>query len=90
LNGGREDVGAYGMLYDLRGMKGAPTLADLRQFMSEAARTNRPRGPLAILATDPIIYARACTYAALTRATMTVEAFRDTASADQWLTAQQQ
>jgi hypothetical protein len=63
-----EDVGAYGMLYDLRGMTGVPSVADLRQFMSEAARTTRPRGPLAILATDPVIYGRACTYATLGRA----------------------
>jgi hypothetical protein len=38
------------MLYDLRGMTGEPSIADLRQFMSEAARTTRPRGPLAIVA----------------------------------------
>ncbi len=69
-----EDVGAYGMLYDLRGLTGEPSIADLRQFMSEAAQTTRPRGPLAIVASDPIIYMRACTYATLGRATLTVEA----------------
>ena len=43
--------------------------AALRQFLSEAAQTPRPRGPLAIVATDPVIYGRACTYAALRRST---------------------
>jgi hypothetical protein len=83
-----EAVGAYGMLYDLRGMTGEPSIADLRQFMSEAARTTRPRGPLAIVATDPIIYGRACTYATLGRATLTVEVFRNWDEAEHWLTAQ--
>jgi hypothetical protein len=83
-----EDVGAYDMLYDLRGMTGVPSVADLGQFMSEAARTTRPRGPLAILATDPVIYGRACTYATLGRATLTIEVFRDLDKAEQWLTAQ--
>jgi hypothetical protein len=56
--------------------------------MSEAAQTSRPRGPLAIMATDPVSYGRACTYATLGRATLTVEVFRDTDKTEQWLTAQ--
>ena len=60
----------------------------LRQFLSEAARTTEPRGPVALLATDPVIYGRACTYAALTRSTLTVEVFRDLDKAEEWLTAQ--
>ena len=83
-----EDVGAYGMLYDLRSMTGEPSIADLRQFMSEAERTTQPPGPVAILATDPAIYGRACTYAALVRATLTVGVFRNVDEAEQWLTAQ--
>jgi hypothetical protein len=57
------------------------------QFLSEAERTTQPRGPLAILATDAVIYGRACRYAALTRATLTVEVFRDLDKAEEWLTA---
>ena|ERR1700687_6091714 len=78
----------YGMLSDLRGMTGEPAIDDLRQFLSEAARTTEPRGPVALLATDPVIYGRACTYAALTRSTLTVEVFRDLDKAEEWLTAQ--
>jgi hypothetical protein len=86
----QRDDGAwtYAMLSDLRGMTGKPAIDDLRQFLSEAARTTEPRGPLALLATDPVIYGRACTYAALARATLTVEVFRNLDEAEQWLTAQ--
>jgi hypothetical protein len=83
----REGTSAYGALYDLRRMTGCPTFDDLRLFMSEAAQTNQARGPLAIVATDPDIYSRACTYATLGRGTVTVEVFRDRHEAEQWLTA---
>jgi hypothetical protein len=78
---------AYSMLYDLRGMTGEPTIADLRQFMSRAALINRPRGPVAILATDPVIYRRACTYTELGSATLTIGAFRNWDEAEAWPTA---
>jgi hypothetical protein len=82
-----EGTSAYGALYDLRRMTGRPTFDDLRLFMSEAAQTNQPRGPLAIVATDPDIYSRSCTYATLVRGTVAVEVFRDLHEAEQWLTA---
>jgi hypothetical protein len=83
-----EAIGDYGMLYDLRGMTGAPSITDLRQFMSEAAQTTRPRGPIAIVATEPVIYGRACMYATLGRATLTIQVFRYLERAEEWLTAQ--
>jgi hypothetical protein len=52
-----DNASAYGVLYDLRGMTGEPSIADLRQSMSQIGL----RGPIAILATDPAINARACT-----------------------------
>jgi hypothetical protein len=84
---GRDDAWTYGLFYDLRGMTGVPTIADLRQSLSQSAQVNRPRGPIAILATDPVIYGRACTLATLGRATLTVEVFRDPNEAEHWLTA---
>jgi hypothetical protein len=49
--------------------------------MSEAARITQT--------TDPAIYGRACTYAALGRSTtLTIGVFLDRAEAEQWLTAQ--
>lgn len=68
-------------------MTGPPDIADIRQSLSQAAQVNRPRGPIAILATDPAIYDRACTFATLGRATLTVEVFRDLDQAEHWLTA---
>jgi hypothetical protein len=81
----------YGLLYDTRVMTGHPTVDDLRQFMRQDAETEaeqRPRGPLAILATDTTIYAVACVYAALGGSKRKVQVFRDRAEADTWLAAQ--
>jgi len=87
-----EHTWTYGILYDLRGMTGEPAVADLQQLMSEAAELRQgegPRGPVALLATDQALYGRLCTYAALGRSTtLTVEVFRDSDEAEQWLTAQ--
>ena len=77
-----DNASAYGVLYDLRGMTGEPTVADLRQSMSQIGL----RGPIAILATDPAINARACTYAALGHSMLTFGVFREWDKAEQWLT----
>jgi hypothetical protein len=86
-----EHTWTYGILYDLRGMTGEPTVTDLRQIMSEAAARlpgEGARGPVALLATEPTLYGRLCVYAALGRSTtLTIEVFRDRAEAEQWLTA---
>ena len=85
------DTWRYGMLFDLRGMTGEPTIDELRQIMSQSA-ARQPgtgaRGPVAILATDPALYGRMCTYAALRRATLTIEIFRYLDMAEEWLTTQ--
>ena len=84
-----DNTGGYGILYDLRGMTGEPTIVDLEQFMSATAQTARPRGPIALVATEPALYARACTYADMGRSTaLAIEAFHDPDEAEQWLTAQ--
>src|ERR1700731_2219866 len=65
-----EHTWGYGIIYDLRGMTGTPTVRELRQLLSEAAARHpgdEPRGPVALLATDGALYARLCTYAALGR-----------------------
>ena len=76
---------AYRALYDLRGMTGHPTSADLRQSMSLAAQADQPRGRVAVVTADPVMYRRACTYAALGRSMMTMEVFRDVDEAERWL-----
>ena len=40
-----DNASACGVLYDLRGMTGDPTVADLRESMSQIAETHRLRGP---------------------------------------------
>jgi ribosomal protein S28E/S33 len=85
-----EQTWTYGILYDLQGMTGEPTIAELRELMSEAARRHlgqAPRGPVALLATDPTLFDRLCTYAEFGRtAALTIAVFRDRAEAEQWLT----
>jgi hypothetical protein len=78
---------AYGILYDLRGMTGQPTAADLRQSVSLAAQAGEPRGRVALVTGDPAMYRRACAYAALGRSIMTMEVFHDLDEADRWLDA---
>jgi hypothetical protein len=82
----------YGVLYDLRSLSGQPNIADLKSLMEidihPPAGESRQRGPVAVVAPNPIIYSMACTYAAMGRATMLIEVFRDWQEADQWLTAQ--
>ena len=79
------------MLYDLRSLKGQPNVADLKGYMERDARRpageTRPRGPVAILTSDQVIFGIACTYAALGRSSMMIEVFRDWADADHWLIA---
>jgi hypothetical protein len=82
---------AYRLLLDTSGMSGRPSFDDLREFMrleKETDSEERPRGPLAIFATDVTIYATACVYAALGGSKRRVEVFRSRDEANQWLSAQ--
>jgi hypothetical protein len=86
-----EDTWAYGTFFDLRHVTEHPTLADLRELMDEASSyrpAEAPRGPVAILATDPVMYGLACTYAALGRAKLAIRVFRFVDEANRWLVAQ--
>jgi hypothetical protein len=86
-----EDTWSYGMLYDLRRTTGRPSLADLRDILNQVAAiasTERPRGPVAVLTTDPDLYRAACAYAALGRSTLRIEAFRELEEATRWLAAE--
>src|SRR5437879_4661582 len=85
-----EHTWSYGLLCDLRGMTGTPTVGEPRQLMSEAAARQpgeEGRGPVALLVTDPYLYGRLCAYAVLGRSTTrSIEVFRDRSEAEQWLT----
>ena len=82
-----EGIGGYGILYDLRRAAGEATIDDVRQFLSATAPTPRPKwGPIALVATHPVLYARACTYAQIGRAArLTIGVFREMDEADLWL-----
>ena len=61
----------------------------MQQDAQVPAGENAPRGPIAIVAPDPIICASACIYAALGRSTsMTIEVFRDWTEAERWVATQ--
>jgi hypothetical protein len=84
---------SYGVLYDLRGLIGQPTVGDLKEFMKAESlpaageQPVQPRGPIAFLVTEPALYEKACTYRALGRGKLSIEVFRDRDEADEWLTA---
>jgi hypothetical protein len=87
----KDGTWTYGLLVDTRAMTGRPTAADLREFMKMESGTDsekRPRGPLAIVATDATIYSAACVYALMGRSKRKIEAFRDRNDADRWLSEQ--
>jgi len=80
------NVGNYSVLYDFIASTGAPTVSDLRRFMSvEMSASPGPRGPIAIVTLDSVLYSRVCTYAALGRPQLNIEVFRDRKEADSWL-----
>ena len=82
-----EDDWSYARLYDVRDLTGTPTVQELRMFMKLDAQ-HRPHGPEAILTNNSILYALACTYAALGQSALRIEVFRDTDEAAGWLMAQ--
>jgi hypothetical protein len=77
----------YGLLYDLRHTTGEPTIETLRAFASTIeSRPGEPRrGPVAVLTANPVMYSRACTYAALAKGHATIDVFRDHDEAIAWL-----
>jgi hypothetical protein len=83
-----DDTWTYATLLDLRPMTERPSLADLRQISTEIATGESgaiPRGPFAILATDPAVYSLACAFAALRKSTLTIDVFRALDEAELWL-----
>jgi hypothetical protein len=84
------DAWTYGVLLDARHMSGPLPVADLKAVSTmtvpSGGRGER-RGPVAIVATSPSLYAMACAYAALSKPGR-IAVFRDRVEADQWLTRQ--
>jgi hypothetical protein len=80
----------YGALYDLRRMSGSVPLSDLGRLMAGASQrgpNGESVGPTAVLVTDPVLYARACAYKALSPP-QRFDVFSNRAEAEAWLAAQ--
>lgn len=77
----------YPLLYDVRAMTTAPSMENLRLLACSTRQglTEPARGRVAILASDPMIYGRACTYAAMADVGTAVQVFRDRKEAETWL-----
>src|SRR5687767_479883 len=78
---------SFGIMYDLRRVETALSkeeAARVSEHANSLAAENGPRGPVALVASTPLLGARAV-YAIRTRRTQRVEAFWDTEEAERWL-----
>jgi hypothetical protein len=78
---------SYGLLYDLRHMTSEPTRDTLRELagLTKPRPGEPPRGPVAVLSTNPVMHELARLYAAMVKAYATVSIFRDRDEASAWL-----
>jgi hypothetical protein len=87
-----DDAWQYGMLYDSREDTSAPSSADLRAVVDVVGRHIAqlgPRGPVAIVTSQPMNYGMARMYSTLGEPVhINVEVFRELADAEAWLDAQ--
>src|SRR5713226_6702193 len=81
---------AYSTLVDLRFVNWSPGTAEIRSFLRQIgilAATHGQRGPVAIVATQPVLFGMAHMYSALS-AQGRVEPFYELAEAERWLAEQ--
>jgi hypothetical protein len=87
-----EGAWAYSTLVDLRLVTWSPSTAEIRRFLRQIgtlSATHGPRGPVAIVATQPVLFGMAHMYSALSdHAAGHVEAFYELAEAERWLAEQ--
>ena len=82
---------AYGTLVDLRFVNWNPSTAEVRGFLHQIeilSATHGQRGPVAIVATQPVLFGMAHMYSALS-AEGRVEPFYELAESERWLAEQQ-
>jgi len=84
-----EGAWTYGLLYDARLDTSQPSTADVRGIVEYAGRCiaqHGPRGPVAIVTTNPSNYGMARMYSTLGEPVrLSVEVFREIAEAEAWL-----
>jgi hypothetical protein len=81
---------AYSALVDLRLVAWNPTTEEIRRILRWVVTLSvlrGPRGPVAVVATQPPLFGMAHMYSALSN--QAVEAFYELAEAERWLDAQQ-
>jgi hypothetical protein len=86
-----EGIADYEVLFDLRGRTGESTIVDVRSYTRgelSIVPVKGARGPIAIVADDPVIYRMACVFAALGSPKLNIEVFREYADAEAWLATQ--
>ena len=70
-------------------MTGEPSIWDLGPIMQLTVDVDggaeSTRGPVAIVATSPVIYGISCAYAAMSKPKGRAEVFRDREEAERWL-----
>ena len=88
-----EGAWRYGVLYDARARTNDPTMEEVHQVVLRvgALTTSRgPRGPIAIVTTNPRLFKWSRTYATLGKLTaLDAAVFTTIAEAEQWLEQQQ-
>jgi hypothetical protein len=84
---------AYNTMVDLRPVTWSPSTEEIRRILRQIktlSATHGQRGPVAIVATQPVLFGMAHMYAALSdQAAGHVEAFYEIAEAERWLAEQQ-
>jgi hypothetical protein len=82
----RDDTWGYGVLFDIRGMTGVPSIRDVRELSPSPKDTSQAgRGPIALLVTDTAQYNLACAYVAMAGRTRLAQVFHDRREAEDWL-----
>ena len=61
---------------------------ELQRIRAVDAQDSAPRGPIAIVHTDPTLYRKACAYPMLVATERRVEVFEDRDEAERWLREQ--
>ncbi|MBZ5633226.1 MAG: hypothetical protein LAO55_08860 [Acidobacteriia bacterium] len=87
---GAENTWSQAVLYDVRHLVGQPDMDELRQLLHadlSIPTGGQARGPLAVVASAPSLYTKACTFAALAQPKLKIRVFRDLSEADSWLSA---
>ena len=85
-----DDSWSYGILYDTHDLTGTPTMTELQMIVDrvQSMSAQRPRGPVAVVTSDPTVYDMAQVYATRLEGKVSVAVFRSLDEAGQWLDGQ--